>query len=59
MKTIIEYDRFFAFSEKTNKCFHAKFEKGINLIYGKNTSGKSTLIQAINYTFGINRVYIE
>lgn len=54
MKTIITYNRFFAYSENQNKCFHTEFNNGINIIYGKNTSGKSTLIQAINYTFGIN-----
>lgn len=54
MKTTIEYKRFFAYSEDTNKCFNTEFKSGINVIYGKNTSGKSTLIQAIHYTFGIN-----
>lgn len=54
MKTIIEYTRFFAYSESINKCFYTKFESGVNIVYGKNTSGKSSLIQAINYTFGIN-----
>jgi energy-coupling factor transporter ATP-binding protein EcfA2 len=54
MKNTIEYNRFFAYSEEHNKCFYAEFKKGVNIIYGKNTSGKSTLLQAINYTFGIN-----
>lgn len=54
MKTIINYRHFFAYSENSNKYFYAKFEDGINIIYGRNTSGKSTLIQAINYTFGVN-----
>ncbi|MEY5049788.1 MAG: hypothetical protein RLZZ175_3147 [Bacteroidota bacterium] len=54
MKAIIEYKRFFAYSEKQKKCFNTIFKPGINLIHGKNTSGKSTLIQAIHYTFGIN-----
>ncbi|TYB76590.1 hypothetical protein ES676_04380 [Bizionia saleffrena] len=54
MKTHIKYNRFFAYSEEHNKYFHTEFNDNINIIYGKNTSGKSTLIQAINYTFGIN-----
>lgn len=54
MKSYIKYKRFFAYSEEHNKSFHTKFGNNINIIYGKNTSGKSTLIQAINYTFGIN-----
>jgi len=54
MKAHIKYKRFFAYSEEHNKCFHTEFNDGVNIIFGKNTSGKSTLIQAINYTFGIN-----
>ncbi len=54
MKLIIEYQRFLAYSEKINKGFFTTFSKGINIVYGKNTSGKSTLLQAIQYTFGIN-----
>lgn len=54
MKKIIEYKRFFAYSEYKKTYFNTEFSLGLNLIYGKNTSGKSTLIQAILYTFGIN-----
>lgn len=54
MKVIIEYKKFLAYSEKLNKGFFTSFSKGINIVYGKNTSGKSTLLQAIQYTFGIN-----
>lgn len=54
MKATIEYKRFFAYSEDKNKYFNTEFRPGINLIYGKNTSGKSTVMQAIHYTFGIN-----
>ena len=54
MKLIIEYKRFLAYSEKINKGFFTTFSEGVNIIYGKNTSGKSTLLQAIHYTFGIN-----
>ncbi len=53
MKSTIKYKRFFAFSEEQNKCFNVEFDT-INIVHGKNTSGKSTLIQTILYTFGIN-----
>lgn len=54
MKSTIKYNCFFAYSENKNKCFYTEFSPGINIVHGKNTSGKSTLIQAIHYTFGIN-----
>jgi hypothetical protein len=54
LKTTIEYERFFAYSEQNNKYFETPFNKGINIVHGKNTSGKSTFIQALLYTFGIN-----
>lgn len=54
MKSIITYKRFFAYSEDKNTFFNTEFFEGINIIHGKNTSGKSTLIQSILYTFGIN-----
>jgi len=54
MNKIMEYKRFFAFSEKNNKFFNTTFGSRINIVYGRNTSGKSTLLQAILYTFGIN-----
>lgn len=56
MKFFLKYKSFFAYSENANKYFFTKFSEGINIIYGRNTSGKSTLIQAILYTFGINDV---
>jgi len=56
MNKILTYKSFFAYSEKTNKSFFTKFENDINIVYGRNTSGKSTLIQSILYTFGINDV---
>lgn len=42
------------FSTDTEKCFFTEFHEKFNIIKGKNTSGKSTLIQSIIYTFGIN-----
>lgn len=54
MKSTIIYKSLFAYSEKSNKYFFTEFNEGINIIYGKNTSGKSSVMQAIHYTFGIN-----
>lgn len=54
MKSILKYKSFFAYSQKNNKYFFTDFSDEINIIYGRNTSGKSTLIQSILYTFGIN-----
>lgn len=56
MKSILYYKSFFAYSEKSNKYFFTTFSDSVNIVYGRNTSGKSTLIQAILYTFGINDV---
>ncbi|QRG84891.1 hypothetical protein [Vibrio diabolicus] len=50
----VEYNKFFAYSSNEEKYFDATFSKGINIVHGKNTSGKSTFIQALHYTFGIN-----
>ncbi|MET3028480.1 hypothetical protein ABXT06_17500 [Flavobacterium sp. UW10123] len=54
MRTQLIYKNFFIYCEKNNTSFYTEFDEGINIIHGKNTSGKSTLIQAIQYTFGIN-----
>ncbi|WP_347051881.1 hypothetical protein [Flavobacterium olei] len=54
MKTQLFYKSFFIYCERNNTSFFTKFDKGINIIHGKNTSGKSTVLQAIQYTFGIN-----
>ena len=54
MGVSVEYNQFFAYSSKENKYFDTTFSKGVNIVHGKNTSGKSTFIQALNYTFGIN-----
>lgn len=42
------------FSSKIENCFFTEFHERFNIIKGKNTSGKSTLIQTIIYAFGIN-----
>lgn len=54
MKSQVIYKNFFIYSEKNKTSFYTNFINGINIIHGKNTSGKSTIIQAIHYTFGIN-----
>lgn len=54
MRTIITYKSFFAYSDEYERYFYTSFDTGVNIVTGKNTSGKSTLLQAINYTFGIN-----
>lgn len=54
MSISVEYNNFFAYSSKRRKYFNTIFHKGVNIVHGKNTSGKSTFIQALLYTFGIN-----
>lgn len=54
MKSQVIYKNFFIYSEQNQTSFYTNFIDGINIIHGKNTSGKSTIIQAIHYTFGIN-----
>ncbi len=54
MKSHIFYKNFFIYCEQYKTSFFTDFSDGINVIHGKNTSGKSTIIQAIHYTFGIN-----
>lgn len=54
MKSQLTYKSFFVYCEQNNTSFFTNFSDGINIIHGKNTSGKSTVIQAIHYTFGIN-----
>ncbi|SFF42371.1 hypothetical protein [Flavobacterium xueshanense] len=54
MKTYLTINKIFIHSEVNNKSFLAEFGKKLNVIYGANTAGKSTLIQLIFFTFGIN-----
>ncbi|HLP32825.1 MAG TPA: AAA family ATPase, partial [Bacteroidia bacterium] len=54
MKTYLTIKRIFVHSEVNGKSFFTDFGKKLNVIYGANTSGKSTLIQLILFTFGIN-----
>lgn len=54
MKTFLTINRIFVHSEANSKSFFTDFGSRLNVIYGANTSGKSTLIQLILFTFGIN-----
>lgn len=56
MKTTIMFNRLFVYSESDGLCFNEEFSHGVNIISGRNTSGKSSLIQSLLYTFGINDV---
>lgn len=54
MKTYLTINKIFIHSEVNHKSFLAEFGKKLNVIYGANTAGKSTLIQLILFAFGIN-----
>lgn len=42
------------YSPRQKKGFFSEFGRSVNIIHGRNTSGKSTLIQSIIYALGIN-----
>lgn len=42
------------YSPDDEKGFYTEFGESVNIIHGRNTSGKSTLIQSIIYAMGIN-----
>lgn len=52
----IKFNSLFVYSEEYNLSFHKHFIKRVNIISGRNTSGKSTIIQSFLYTLGINDV---
>ncbi|MBE6058565.1 MAG: hypothetical protein E7215_00085 [Clostridium sulfidigenes] len=54
MKMKLKFEKLLVYSEE--KCYVATFEDGINIIIGKNTCGKSTLLQSLLYAMGINDV---
>ncbi|WP_311567274.1 hypothetical protein [Photobacterium arenosum] len=56
MKKIITFDKLFVSSESYNVCFNEVFSPGVNVISGRNTSGKSSLIQSLLFAFGVNDV---
>ncbi|WP_312929203.1 hypothetical protein [Stutzerimonas nitrititolerans] len=56
MKAILKFNRLFVSSESHDVCFYCEFSSGANIISGRNTSGKSSLILSLLYTFGINDI---
>lgn len=54
MSIKLEIEDILVYSELNDKYFYTAFDNKLNVIYGKNTAGKSTLIQLILYAFGIN-----
>nr|WP_319492425.1 hypothetical protein [uncultured Desulfobacter sp.] len=56
MNTIITFNQLFVGSESDNVCFCESFSPGINIVSGRNTSGKSSLIQSLLFAFGVNDV---
>ncbi|MEZ8338747.1 hypothetical protein AB6C52_13055 [Vibrio cyclitrophicus] len=53
---IINFESLFVFTGDKKLSFYESFNIGPNLISGRNTSGKSTLMQSMLYAFGINDV---
>ncbi|MFD1385110.1 hypothetical protein ACFQ45_17280 [Rhodanobacter aciditrophus] len=56
MNTTITFNRLFVSSELHHLCFFEEFSPSTNIISGRNTSGKSTLIQSLLFSFGVNDV---
>lgn len=56
MKTVVQFNQLFVVSEKFGKCFIESFSPRLNIIGGRNTAGKSTLLQSLIYVFGVNDV---
>lgn len=54
MSVKLDIEEILVYSESNDKFFYTSFGAKLNVIYGKNTAGKSTLIQLILYSFGIN-----
>lgn len=42
------------YSPNDEKGFYTDFSESVNIVHGRNTSGKSTLIQSVIYAMGIN-----
>lgn len=59
MSVKLDIEEILVYSESNDKFFYTTFGKKLNVIYGKNTAGKSTLIQLILYCFGINDTKIK
>ncbi len=50
----LKFNSLFIYSEKNAKFFFTEFGDGLNVVHGRNTSGKSTFIQLILFAMGIN-----
>lgn len=59
MKATLIIKNLFAYSDNAKSYCYAKLEPGINIISGRNTSGKSSFFLAILYAFGINDTNIQ
>lgn len=56
MNATITFNRLFVSSELHRVCFCGEFSPSANIISGRNTSGKSSLIQSLLFTFGVNDI---
>ncbi len=56
MSVTITFNRLFVSSGSHNLCFFDEFSPGVNIISGRNTSGKSSLLQSLLFACGINDV---
>ncbi|WP_342651777.1 hypothetical protein NM449_09795 [Vibrio metschnikovii] len=54
LKLKLKLKSLLVYSPNDEKGFHTEFSESVNIIHGRNTSGKSTLIQSIIYAMGIN-----
>lgn len=56
MSKYLVLNTLFVSKKNGEKAFFSAFSENVNIICGKNTSGKSTVFQSILYTLGINDV---
>ena len=56
MPKYLFFNQLFVCKKNGEKSFHSTFSENVNIVCGKNTSGKSTVFQSILYTLGINDV---
>lgn len=56
MSVSLTFSSLLVYSEHNHKSFHTTFSPNVNIVRGRNTSGKSTLFHCILYAFGINDV---
>ncbi|MFJ7108274.1 hypothetical protein ACIQU2_11760 [Pseudomonas sp. NPDC098740] len=56
MNTTLRFNRLFVSSESHGVCFCDEFSPAANIVSGRNTSGKSSLIQSLLFTFGVNDI---